>query len=68
MPPVGIAPVACREMLEHFPISLNRNYVIASLVAAIHASRRDEKDVDTRDKPAHDGVNVIAKCSSTTES
>jgi len=50
-------------VLEHFPISLNRDYVMAALVAAIHALRRDEKDVDARDKPAHDGVNVIGKCS-----
>jgi hypothetical protein len=44
-------------VLDHFPISLNRDYVMAALVAAIHALRRDEKDVDARDKPAHDGVN-----------
>jgi hypothetical protein len=41
---------------------------MAALVAAIHALRRDEKDVDARDKPAHDGVNVIGKCTRMHES
>jgi hypothetical protein len=41
---------------------------MAALVAAIHVFAGRKKDVDARDKPAHDDVNLIGKrCSQCTD-